>query len=121
MRVTINVVAVLIALVALIAMIDWVLVKFGMFLYHNLHFSQMFLGFDLTNLSMKMIVGKVFAILPILWECRLTKQHKSVHYWAKKFILNETIAYIDLVSIKNIISQKSFVIASFAFVWFLQT
>lgn len=114
MRVTINVVAVLIALVALIAMIDWVLVKFGMFLYHNLHFSQMFLGFDLTNLSMKMIVGKVFAIFAYLMGVPFNEAAQVGALLGEKFILNETIAYIDLVSIKNIISQKSFVIASFA-------
>ena len=114
MRVTINVVAVLIALVALIAMIDWVLVKFGMFLYHNLHFSQTFLGFDLTNLSMKMIVGKVFAIFAYLMGVPFNEAAQVGALLGEKFILNETIAYIDLVSIKNIISQKSFVIASFA-------
>ena len=114
MRVTINVVAVLIALVALIAMIDWFLVKFGLFLHHNLHFSQMFLGFDLTNLSMKMIVGKIFAIFAYLMGVPFNESAQVGALLGEKFILNETIAYIDLVSIKSIISQKSFIIASFA-------
>lgn len=114
MRVTINVVAVLIALVALIAMIDWFLVKFGLFLHNNLHLSEMFLGFDLTNLSMKMIVGKIFAIFAYLMGVPFNETSQIGALLGEKFILNETIAYIDLVSIKNIISQKSFIIASFA-------
>lgn len=114
MRVTINVVAVLIALVALIAMIDWVLVKFGLFLHNNLHFHQMFLGFDLTNLSMKMIVGKIFAIFAYLMGVPFNESATVGALLGEKFILNETIAYIDLVSIKNIISEKSFIIATFA-------
>ncbi len=114
MRVTINVVAVLIALVALIAMIDWALVKFGLFLHNNLHLSQMFMGFDLTNLSMKMIVGKIFAIFAYLMGVPFNESATIGALLGEKFILNETIAYIDLVSIKNIISEKSFIISTFA-------
>ena len=31
-----------------------------------------------------------------------------------KFVLNEMLGYIDLVAVRNIISEKSFIIASFA-------
>lgn len=114
MRVTINVVAVLIALVALIAMIDWLLVKFGLFLHNNLHLSQTFLTFDLTNLSMKMIVGKIFAIFAYLMGVPINEAASVGALLGEKLILNETIAYIDLISIKSMISEKSFIIATFA-------
>ena len=64
MKVAINVVAMILALVALVAFIDWVLKLSGGFLYHYIPgFSH--LGF-LPDLSLKYILGKIFAIFALI-------------------------------------------------------
>ena len=114
MKVAINVIAILIALVALIAMIDWFLLKFGMFLFNVCHIDLSFVGIDLNSLSMKMILGKIFSVFAYLLGVPFSESTTIGALFGEKFVLNETIAYIDLVSIKSMISEKSFIIACFA-------
>ena len=112
--VALKVFAVLIAFVALIAMIDWVLCKFGVALHQYFHMNLAFLGLDIDHLSMKAIVGKLFAVFAVSMGVPLHDANAVGSVLGTKFILNEMLGYIDLVSIKSIISQKSFIIASFA-------
>lgn len=114
LNVSLKVIGVLLAFVALIAMVDWFLKKFGIFLYNTAHFDLAFLGLDINNLSMKAILGKIFSILAYLMGVPIKDANAVGSLMGTKFILNETLGYIDLVSIKNVISQKSFIIASFA-------
>lgn len=114
MAIALKVIAVLLAFVALIAMIDWFLGKFGVYLHHYLHMDLTFLGLDIDNLSMKAIVGKFFAIFAYLMGVSMKDASAVGSLLGTKFILNEMIGYIDLVSVKNMISDKSFIIASFA-------
>ena len=60
MKVAINVAAMILALVALVAMIDWILQGVGLAIVKYLHVN--FACFDLTQLSLKMILGKIFAV-----------------------------------------------------------
>lgn len=113
-NVALKVIAVLLAFVALIAMLDWFLKKFGIFLYNTTHLSLDFVGLDINNLSMKSIVGKFFAIFAYLMGVPLKDVSSVGSLLGTKFILNETLGYVDLIAIKNIITQKSFIIASFA-------
>ncbi len=113
MKVALNVIAILLALVALITMIDWFLNKFGMFLQSFFHISNI-LGISLDSLSMKSIVGKIFSIFALLLGVPLQDISSVGALLGEKLILNETIAYIDLISLKSIISEKSFIISSFA-------
>lgn len=110
MAISLKVIAVLIAFVALIAMIDWFLGKFGVFLHHQLHLNFAFLD----HLSMKAIVGKFFSIFACLMGVPMKDINAVGSLLGTKFVLNEMIGYIDLISVKNIISDKSFIIASFA-------
>lgn len=112
--VSLKVFAVLIAFVALIAMIDWFLGKFGVLLHNLLHINLAFIGLDIDHLSMKAIVGKVFAIFAYIMGVPMKDASAVGSLLGTKFILNEMLGYIDLVSIKSVISQKSFIIASFA-------
>ena len=112
--VSLKVFAVLIAFVALIAMVDWFLGKFGVVLHHYLHLNLTFLGLDIDHLSMKAIVGKVFAIFAYVMGVPMKDASAVGSLLGTKFILNEMLGYIDLVAIKNAISDKSFIIASFA-------
>lgn len=112
--VSMKVIGVLIAFVALIAMIDWILGKSGIFLGHVAHLNLSLLGLDVNHLSMKAIVGKIFALFAYIMGVPMKDASTVGSLLGTKFILNEMIGYIDLVSIKNSISDKSFIIASFA-------
>lgn len=114
LNVSLKVIAVLIAFVALIAMIDWFLGKFGIALHHYLHLNLSFWGLDINHLSMKVIVGKLFAGFAYLMGVPIKDISAVGSLLGTKFILNELIGYVDLVSIQNTISHKSFIIASFA-------
>lgn len=112
--VSLKVIGVLLAFVALISMLDWLLGKFGVFLHQYLHLNLVFLGLDIDHLSMKAIMGKLFSGLTYLMGVPLKDASAVGSLLGTKFILNEMIGYIDLVSIREVISQKSFIIASFA-------
>lgn len=114
LSVSLKVIAVILAFVALIAMIDWFLGKSGMFLHQYLHLNLTFLGLDIEHLSMKSIIGKLFAVFAYLMGVPMKDASSVGSLLGTKFILNEMLGYIDLVSIKNAISNKSFIIASFA-------
>lgn len=114
LNVALKVIAVLLAFVALIAMIDWFLAKFGVFVHNATHLNLDLLGIDINHLSMKAIVGKFFSIFAYLMGVPLKDTNAVGSIMGTKFILNETLGYVDLISIKNVISDKSFIIASFA-------
>ncbi|MBO5384928.1 NupC/NupG family nucleoside CNT transporter [bacterium] len=112
MKVAINVVAMILALVALVAMIDWFLGGLGNFIVKYLHIN--FAAFDLTQLSMKMILGKVFALFAIAMGVPVAEATTVGGLMGTKLVLNEMVAYMDLTSPETILSAKSFLIASFA-------
>src|SRR5574344_919447 len=112
--VALKVIATLLAFVALIAMIVWLLGKFGVFLHHSVNLNLCFLGLDVDHLSMKAIIGKLFAVFAYFMGVPFKDISAVGSLLGTKFILNEMLGYIDLISIKQIISEKSFIIASFA-------
>ncbi len=114
LAVSLKVIAVLLAFVALIAMIDWFLGKFGVLLHNAIHLNLAFLGLDIDHLSMKAIIGKFFAIFAYFMGVPMKDASSVGSLLGTKFILNEMLGYVDLVAIKNVISDKSFIIASFA-------
>ncbi len=114
LAVSLKVIAVLLAFVALIAMIDWFLGKFGVLLHNAIHLNLAFLGLDINHLSMKAIIGKFFAIFAYFMGVPMKDASSVGSLLGTKFILNEMLGYVDLVAIKNVISDKSFIIASFA-------
>ncbi len=114
MKVGLNVIAMLIALIALIALIDFFLGKFGMFAHNTLHLNLNFIGMDIEHLSIKMIFGKLFAVFALLIGTPLNEVNTVGALLGTKFVLNEAIAFTDLSMIKDIISERSFIIATFA-------
>lgn len=112
--VSLKVIGILIAFVALIAMLDWFLGKTGVFLHNTIHLNLSFIGLDVDNLSMKAIVGKLFAIFAYVMGVPIHDASAVGSLLGTKFILNEMLGYVDLVAVKNAISDKSFIIASFA-------
>ena len=112
--VAIKVVGVLLAFVALIALFDWVFGKAGMFLYNVFHMNLSFIGLDIQNLTLKGVIGKIFSIFAYLMGVPTADIDAVGGMLGTKFIANEMLGYIDLVSVKDMIANKSFVIASIA-------
>ena len=116
MRVSINIIAVLLALVALITFCNEIIGHIGLFLYNTCHVDLSKIGIDMQNLSIQMIVGKIFASFAALLGATWGNIEIVGRLIGEKFILNETIAYIDLINyIKDgILTQKSLAVATFA-------
>ncbi len=112
MKVSLNVIAMLIALLALIAMIDWLLAGFGQFLFHVLHINLPFL--DLNHLSLKTLLGAFFSLFALIMGVPFSDISAVGSLMGEKLVLNEFIAYTDLVAIKDFITPKALTIASFA-------
>ena len=112
MRVALNVIAMLIALLALIAMIDWSLGYLGLFLHNVLHITLPFI--DLTDLNLKSILGLVFSFFAFIMGVPFSDASAVGALMGEKLVLNEFIAYTDLVALQNALAHKSVVIASFA-------
>ena len=113
MKTAINVAAMILALVALIALIDWILGGIGTLVVKYLHINT-FIGMDLANLSLKMILGKIFAIFAFLMGVPMAEATTVGSLMGTKLVLNEMVAYVDLVNLPEALSPKSFLIASFA-------
>lgn len=112
MKVAINVVAMILALVALVAMIDWILGSAGVFIVKYLHIN--FASFDLNHLSLKLILGKIFSVFAYFMGVPLKEATTVGSLMGTKLVLNEMVAYFDLTNLPHQLSPKSFLIASFA-------
>lgn len=112
MKVAINVVAMILALVALVAMIDWFLGGLGAFIVKYLHINFAF--FDLTQLSLKMILGKIFALFAFLMGVPLHEATTVGSLMGTKLVINEMVAYVNLTNLPVQLSAKSYLITCFA-------
>lgn len=112
MKVAINVTAMILALVALVAFIDWFLGITGTFLYNFIpgfsHFAF------LPDLSLKFILGKVFSIFALIIGVPLKDISTVGALMGTKIVLNEMVAYVQLSKIATVIEPKSFMLATFA-------
>ena len=115
MKVAINVIAMILALVALVAMIDWFLAHAGILVVKLFHMNaSVGIGAALSQLSLKMILGKIFALFAIAMGVPLSEATTVGGLMGTKLVLNEMVAYMDLTSPAMHLSPKSFLIASFA-------
>ncbi len=89
-----NVGAMLMAFIALIAMIDF------------------FLGF--AGLSLKQILGYAFYPLAFCMGIDFQDLFQAGHLLGTKIAVNEFVAYVDLASLKNVISARSYTICTYA-------
>ena len=114
MKVSVNVIAMLIALTALISMVDWFLGHFGMFLVKYLHMNLAFIHIDLSHLSLKEILGAIFSLFAIVMGVPLDEALNVGSLMGTKLVFNEFIAYLDLTALKPVLSAKSIIVATFA-------
>ncbi len=112
MKVAINVIAMILALVALVAFVDWILGGVGRLIVNYAHIN--FASFDLTQLSLRMILGKIFAIFAYLMGVPGNEATTVGSLMGTKLVLNEMVAYVDLSTLTQPLSDKSFLIASIA-------
>ena len=112
MKVAINVTAMILALVALVAFIDWILGCSGIFLYKYIPGCS-HLSF-LPDLSLKLILGKIFSIFALIIGVPLQDASTVGALMGTKIVLNEMVAYVNLSQIASTIEPKSFMLASFA-------
>ncbi len=111
-KVAINIIAMLIALVALVALIDWVLGLGGAFLYKYIPGCS-HLTF-LNHLSLSYILGKVFMWFALIIGVSLKDASIVGSLMGQKIVLNEMVAFTNLTNLSSVISSKSFMLASFS-------
>ena len=112
MKVALNVTAMILALVALVAFIDWILGLGGMFCYKYIPGCSHIAA--LSHLSSKLILGKIFAIFALAIGVPFQDASAVGALMGTKIVLNEMVAYVNLTHIAEFITPKSFMLATFA-------
>jgi len=101
LKIGLNVIAMLIGFIALIALVDLVLNKFGVLI-------------NMPFLSMNFILGKVFSVFAWAMGVPSKDIETAGALMGTKMVVNEFVAYLDLIKIKNQIDPKTLAITSFA-------
>lgn len=103
MKISINVIAMLIGFIALIALINFTLAKINYWC-----------GSPLPELSLNVIFGWIFYPLAWCMGVPATDAKQVATLMGQKISINEFVAYLNLTSIKETLSPKGMIIASFA-------
>ncbi|HPM88663.1 MAG TPA: nucleoside transporter C-terminal domain-containing protein [Bacteroidales bacterium] len=115
MKISINVIAMLIGVIALVALVDALLGYFGLFLNWT-GASLDFIGLDVENLRLKDVFGLFFSLFAIVMGVPVSESFDVGSLMGTKMVINEFVAYSDLSPMiaQGALSAKSIVIASFA-------
>ena len=102
LKVGFNVIAMLIGFIALIALIDSLLFRVGFYIL------------QIDYLSLNFLLGKVFSVFA--WAMGVPAKDIQVagSLMGTKMVVNEFVAYLDLVKVKPTLDQKTIAIVSFA-------
>jgi len=110
LRLALNVGAMLMAFIALIAMIDFFLGKMddivNLVTFNQTHFEW--------NLNLKKIFGVIFSPLAFVMGVDLKDIFQFGNLLGTKVSINELVAYVELTSLKGAISERSFIIGTYA-------
>ena len=101
LKVGLNVIAMLIGFIALIALVDLGLGHLGGLI-------------NMPTLSMNLILGKVFSVFAFAMGVPAVDIEVAGALMGKKMVVNEFVAYLDMVKIKDTLSPKTIAITSFA-------
>ncbi len=101
LKLAVNVAAMLIAFIALIAMLNWFLSLIGGLV-------------GVEHLSLKMILGYLFSPIAFLLGIQPKEVLEVGFLLGTKISINEFVAYVDLASLKEQLSPRSFIIATYA-------
>ncbi len=113
LKVGLNVVAMLIGFIAIIALVDFVLGKIG-FGLHSLGLTLSFIGINLQTLSLNQILGALFSIFAYAMGVPGKDIQIAGSLMGTKMVINEFVAYLDLAKIKSTLDPKTILITSFA-------
>ena len=113
LKVGLNVVAMLIGFIAIIALVDFVLGKIG-FGLSNLGMSLSFIGINLQTRSLNQILGTVFSVFAYAMGVPGKDIQVAGSLMGTKMVINEFVAYLDLAKIKETLDPKTILITSFA-------
>ena len=113
LKVGLNVVAMLIGFIAIIALVDFVLGKIGYGL-HSLGLTLSFIGINLQTLSLNQILGSLFSIFAYAMGVPGKDVQIAGSLMGTKMVINEFVAYLDLAKIKETLDPKTILITSFA-------
>lgn len=101
LKVALNVIAMLIGFIALIALLDIALGHIGSWI-------------QFPALSMNFILGKLFSVFAFVMGVPSQDVEMAGALMGKKMVVNEFVAYLDLVQIKSQLDPKTIAITSFA-------
>jgi concentrative nucleoside transporter, CNT family len=113
LKVGLNVIAMLIGFIAIIALVDYVLGKIG-FGLDSLGLSLSFIGIELKTLSLNQILGSLFSIFAYAMGVPGKDIQIAGSLMGTKMVINEFVAYLDLAKIKSTLDPKTLLITSFA-------
>ena len=115
MKVSINVVAMLLGFIAVIAMIDFFIGQIGAGLY-SMGVSPSVVGFDMNTLSFKTIMGGVFSAFAYIMGVPSQDVFAAGQLMGTKLVINEFVAYADLAPMiaGGKLHPKTIAIVSFA-------
>lgn len=113
LRLAVNVGAMLLVFIALVAMVNYVLTGFGDLTGLNGIVDSATSG-QYKEFSLEFILGMLFA--PVAWLIGVPVEDitKVGQLLGKKTVINEFVAYADLSVVKEGLSQKSVIIATYA-------
>ncbi|RDC65246.1 NupC/NupG family nucleoside CNT transporter [Adhaeribacter pallidiroseus] len=101
LKVGLNVIAMLIGFIALIALVDVLLGKLGV-------------AIQVPTLSLNFLLGKLFAVFAWAMGVPTKDIETAGALMGTKMVVNEFVAYLDLVKIKETLHPKTLLITSFA-------
>ncbi len=110
LRLALNVGAMLMAFIALIAMIDFFLGKVDD-IVNIITFNQLNVEW---NLNLKAIFGIIFAPLAFMMGVDPKDIFQFGNLLGTKISINELVAYVELTALKGAISERSFIIGTYA-------
>ncbi|NOZ62295.1 MAG: NupC/NupG family nucleoside CNT transporter [Calditrichaeota bacterium] len=110
LKLAVNVGAMLLAFIALIAMLNFFLGKIddivNLATFHHTHFAW--------DLSLKKIFGVIFSPLAFVMGVDFKDIGEFGNLLGTKISINELVAYVDLAQLKGVISDRSYTIATYA-------
>lgn len=102
LKVGFNVIAMLIGFIALIALLDAILWHLGFYV------------FGIDDLSMNWVLGKLFSVFAWAMGVPTKDIQAAGALMGTKMVVNEFVAYLDMVKIKETLDPKTIAITSFA-------
>ncbi|MBE7175051.1 MAG: NupC/NupG family nucleoside CNT transporter [Mucilaginibacter polytrichastri] len=113
LKVGLNVIAMLIGFIAIIALIDYILGQIG-YMLGGWGMSLDFLGIDIKTLSLKQILGSVFSLFAWAMGVPWHDARNAGSLMGTKMVINEFVAYLDYIHLRSTLSEKAQLITAFA-------